>query len=60
MRGMFSRFSKLLPNSEDDPGRRYFKLTVYLSVGIILIMIFSSLITFFLTIEGEGDRLCGH
>ena len=53
----FSRFSKLLPNGEDEPGRRFFKLTVYLSIGIILIMIFASLITFFLTIEGEEQTL---
>ena len=53
MRGNIPRLSKLLPNSEDDPGRRYFKLTVYLSIGIILIMVISSLIAFFLTIEGE-------
>ena len=57
MRGNIPRLSKLLPNSEDDPGRRYFKLTVYLSIGIILIMVISSLIAFFLTIEGEEQTL---
>ena len=57
MRGKFSRFPKMFPNGEDDPGRRYFKLTVYFSIGIILIMVFSSLITFFLTIEGEEQTL---
>ena len=44
MRAKIPRLSKLLPNNEDDPGRRYFKLTVYLSVGIILIMVISSFI----------------
>ncbi len=57
MRFRIPRLSKLLPNNEDDPGRRYFKLAVYLSIGIILIMVISSFIAFFLTIEGEEQTL---
>ncbi|MBT3275822.1 MAG: PASTA domain-containing protein [Spirochaetales bacterium] len=57
MGGKFAWFSKLLPGSNDDPGRRYFKLTIYLGIGIIVVMIVSSLIAFFLTIEGEEQTL---
>ena len=57
MGGKIGWFSKLLPSVGDDPGRRYFKLTVYLAIGIILVMVISSLIAFFLTIEGEEQTL---
>ncbi len=57
MRGNIPRLSKLLPEKSDDPGRRYFRLTVFLSIGIILVMVASSLIAFFLTIEGEEQTL---
>ncbi|MBN1686686.1 MAG: PASTA domain-containing protein, partial [Spirochaetales bacterium] len=57
MRGKIPRLSKLLPDRNDDPGRRYFRLTVILIIGIILIMVASSLIAFFLTIEGEEQTL---
>ena len=57
MRGKISRLPKLLPNAENDPGQRYFKLAVYLSIGIIFAMVLSSLIAFFLTIEGEEQTI---
>jgi len=57
MRGKIPRLSKLLPEKNDDPGRRYFRLTVFLSIGIIFVMVVSSLIAFFLTIEGEEQTL---
>ena len=57
MRGKIPRLSKLLPDKDDDPGRRYFRLTVILSIAIILVMVASSLVAFFLTIEGEEQTL---
>ena len=49
--------SKLSPNNEEDPGKRYFKFTVFFSIGIIVVMVTASLIAFFLTIEGEEQTL---
>ena len=57
MRGKISWLPKLLPNNDENQGQRYFKLAVYISVGIIIVMILSSLIAFFLTIEGEEQTL---
>lgn len=49
--------SKLSPTNEEDPGRRYFKFTVFFSIGIIAVMVIASLVAFFLTIEGEEQTL---
>ena len=49
--------SNLSPNNEDNPAKRYFKLTVFFSIGIIAVMVTASLVAFFLTIEGEEQTL---
>ncbi len=41
----------------NDPEKRCFRLVLFLSVGIIGVMIVASLVTFFLTIEGEEQTL---
>lgn len=57
MRSFKSRFNRVLPNGKDDPGKRSFKLIIYFSIAIILIMIIASIITFFMTLEGEEQVL---
>ncbi|MEW5817220.1 MAG: PASTA domain-containing protein [Spirochaetota bacterium] len=54
---MFNSFLKkinrLLPNSYDDSEIRYFKIIVYISLGIIIFMVTVGLITFFLSLKGQ-------
>lgn len=57
MNAFKSRLAKALPSGKDDPGRRYFKLTVYLSLSIILVMVLASVIAFLITLEGEEQTL---
>ena len=57
MRSFKTRLNRVLPNGTDDPGKKSFKLIVYFSIAIILIMVFASIITFFMTLEGEEHTL---
>lgn len=57
MSALKGRLRRVLPNGEDDPGKRSFKLIVFFSIGILIVMVVSSIIAFFLTIEGEEQTL---
>ncbi|MBN2510321.1 MAG: PASTA domain-containing protein [Spirochaetales bacterium] len=45
------RLLSLLPNDNDDPEKRYFKTVIYLSMGLILLMLISGSIAFLLTLK---------
>lgn len=47
----------LLPNSRDDGETHHFKILVYLSVGIIILMIIIALVTFLLTVDGAEQTM---
>lgn len=51
------KLSRLLPNNEDDPVKKQFKTNIFLVVGIIILMVISGLVTFFLTLEGQEQTL---
>ncbi len=44
---------KILPHQSDTPDKRYFKITIYTSIGLILFMIIASLVTFMLSLRGS-------
>ena len=41
-----------LPNRNDEAGNRYFKTVVYLSLVLIVLMIITAVVTFYLTFDG--------
>jgi len=51
------RLLNLLPNPRDDGETRHFKILVYLSVGIIILMVVVAAITFLLTIDGAEQTM---
>jgi len=51
------RLLNLLPNPRDDGETRHFKILVYLSIGIIILMVVVALITFLLTIDGAEQTM---
>ena len=57
MRGRQTSIPSKTPSSRDDTGKRYFKLVLLFSIGIIAVMIIASIVTFLLTIEGEEQTL---
>lgn len=48
---------RLLPNNQDDPERRYFKTVIFISIGMIAIMVVVSLITFLVTFQGKEQTM---
>lgn len=51
------RIQRILPNRWEDSEKRYYKTVVFLSLGIILLMVITGLITFFLTIRSEEQTM---
>ena len=51
------RLLSLLPNDSDDPEKRYFKTVIYLSAGLILLMIISGIIAFLLTLKSVEQTM---
>lgn len=47
----------VLPNQRDDAETRHFKTIVFLSIGIIALMVVAALVTFFLTIDGAQQTM---
>ena len=57
MRNFANRYQKILPHYRDTPEKRYFKITIFLIIGAILLMVLSSLIAFSLAIKGPEEVL---
>ena len=51
------KLRSLLPNDNDDPEKRYFKTVIYLSTGLIFIMIISGVIAFLLTLKSVEQTM---
>ena len=51
------KMEQILPNRWEDSEKRYYKTVVFLSLGIILLMVTAGLITFFLTIRSEEQTM---
>ncbi len=54
---ILDKLRDLVPNSRDDAETRHFKILVYLSVGIIALMIIAAVATFLLTIDGAEQTM---
>lgn len=46
------KFKSLFPSNKDDKGSRYFKIIIYLIFGSLLLMVMTTLVVFFLNLEG--------
>lgn len=57
MRQFGNRFRKLLPRYGEGPESRYFKITVYALLGIVLLSIVAGLGTFLLSLRGREQIL---
>lgn len=50
-------FSSLLPSKSENPESRFFKIILYLSLGIILLMVIAGIVTFLITMEGAEQTM---
>lgn len=55
MNNVKDRMRSVLPSSDDHPEGRFFKITVYVILGIVLLTILAGLTTFLLTLEGQAE-----
>ncbi len=51
------KLRNVLPNQGDDPDTRHFKTIVYLSIGIIILMVIAAIVTFFMTINSAEQTM---
>ncbi|HUX21295.1 MAG TPA: PASTA domain-containing protein, partial [Spirochaetia bacterium] len=51
------KLRNILPNQGDDPDTRHFKTIIYLSVGIIILMVIAAVVTFFMTINSAEQTM---
>jgi eukaryotic-like serine/threonine-protein kinase len=46
-------FKKILPHKKDDQETKYFKITVFLIIGVFCTMVFLTFLIFFINLKGE-------
>jgi beta-lactam-binding protein with PASTA domain len=52
---MKDRTRSILPSAGDEPESRFFKITVYVILGIVLLTLLAGLTTFLLSLEGPAE-----
>ncbi len=52
-----NKLLNLLPNQRDDSDTRHFKTIVYLSLGIIVLMVIAAVVAFFMTINSAEQTM---
>ncbi|MDR1893809.1 MAG: PASTA domain-containing protein [Spirochaetales bacterium] len=57
MRAFIEKLLSLFPNRSEDPEKRYFKTILFLSLGIILLMVVAGLVVFFLAVQAEEQTM---